>query len=114
MTTATASKNIDPITYADYERIRQTALQARHGESPEEVTLRGAIGIASIGLMRDAMLEDDEATTALWNDLEQAADGSGLLTIAPRKPSTQAKRTSPTSRKQQWTHSPRWPLPCKN
>ena len=81
MTTATASKNIDPITYADYERIRQTALQARHGETPEEVTLRGAIGIAAIGLMRDAMLEDDEATTALWSDLEQAADGSGLLTI---------------------------------
>ena len=81
MTTATASKNIDPITYADYERIRQTARQARHEESPEEVTLRGAIGIAAIGLMRDAMLEDDEATTALWSDLEQAADGSGLLTI---------------------------------
>ena len=81
MTTGTSSKNIDPITYADYERIRQTALQARHGESPEEVTLRGAIGIAAIVLMRDAMLEDDEATTALWSDLEQAADGSGLLTI---------------------------------
>ena len=51
------------------------------GKAQKRLPSAEAIGIAAIGLMRDAMLEDDEATTALWNDLEQAADGSGLLTI---------------------------------
>ena len=81
MTPVTANESIDPITHEDDERIKQTAQQARPGENPEEATLRRAIGIAAIGLMRDALLQGDEATTALWSNLEQAADGSGLLTI---------------------------------
>ena len=82
MTPANANESIDPITHEDYGRIMQMAQQARAEESPEEVTLRRAIGIAAIGLMRDAMLEDDKATTARWSDLEQEADGSGRLTIS--------------------------------
>ena len=82
MTTGTASKNIDPITHEDYERIMQMAQQVRAGENPEEATLRRAISIAAIGLMRDAMLTDDQATTARWSDLEREADGSGILTIS--------------------------------
>ena len=82
MTTGTASKNIDPITHEDYERIMQMAQQVRAGENPEEATLRRATSIAAIGLMRDAMLTDDQATTARWSDLEREADGSGILTIS--------------------------------
>ena len=87
MTLATTSKSIDSITHEDYERIKQTAQQARPGENPEEAALRRAIGIAAIGLMKDAMLQDDEATTARWSDLEQAPDGSGRLFIRPSKTS---------------------------
>ena len=88
MTLATTSQRIDPITHEDYERIKETAQQARPGENPEEATLRRAIGIAAIGLMRDAMLQDNAATTtARWSDLEQAPDGSGRLFIRPSKTS---------------------------
>ena len=82
MTPATANESIDPITHEDDERIKQTAQQARPGENPEEATLLRATSIAAIGLMRDAMLADDNATTARWSDLEQEADGSGRLTIS--------------------------------
>ena len=82
MTPATANESIDPITHEDYERIMQMAQQARAGESPEQATLLRAASIAAIGLMRDAMLTDDQATTARWSDLEQEADGSGRLTIS--------------------------------
>ena len=82
MTTATANESIDPINHEDYERIMQMAQQARAGESPEQATLLRATSIAAIRLMRDAMLTDDQATTARWSDLEQEADGSGRLTIS--------------------------------
>ena len=82
MTPVTANESIDPITHEDDERIKQTAQQARPGENPEEATLLRATSIAAIGLMRDAMLADDNATTARWSDLEQEADGSGRLTIS--------------------------------
>ena len=87
MTPVTANESIDPITHEDYERIKETAQQARPGEPPEEATLRRAIGIAASGLMRDAMLQDNAATTARWSDLEQAPDGSGRLFIRPSKTS---------------------------
>ena len=83
MTPVTANESIDPITHEDYERIMQMAQQVRAGESPEQATLGlRATSIAAIGLMRDVMLTDDEATTARWSDLERKADGSGILTIS--------------------------------
>ena len=82
MTPVTANESIDPITHEDYERIMQMTQQVRAGESPEQATLLRATSIAAIGLMRDAMLTDDEATTARWSDLERKADGSGILTIS--------------------------------
>ena len=82
MTPANANESIDPITQEDYGRIMQMAQQARAGEIPEQPTLHRATSIAVIGLMRDAMLTDDEATTARWCDLEREADGSGRLTIS--------------------------------
>ena len=82
MTPANANESIDPITQEDYGRIMQMAQQARSGENPEQATLLRATSIAAIGLMRDAMLTDDQATTARWSDLEREADGSGRLTIS--------------------------------
>ena len=82
MTQAITNANTDPITHEDYARIMQPAEQAQTGESPEQAALQRASSIAAIGLMRDAMLTDDEATTARWSDLEKEADGSGILTIS--------------------------------
>ena len=102
MTQAITNANTDPITHEDYARIMQPAQQAQAGENPELATLQRASSSAAIGLMGDAMLADDEATTALWSDLEQDPDGSGRLTIS---------HAVAMSRKQRWTHSPPWRPP---
>ena len=78
------TETIHPITYDDYERIMQPTQQDQAGASPKQDTLQRETGIAAIGLMRDAMLTADEATTARWHDLQAEADGSGKLTIPAR------------------------------
>ena len=76
------NESIHPIIHDDYESIMQPTQQAQAGASPEQATLQRDTSIAAIGLMRDAMLTDDEATTVRWNDLQTEADGSGRLTIS--------------------------------
>ena len=48
---------------------------------PNPATLRRAVGVAAIGLMRDGLLKPKETLAARWSDLRGQADGSGLLTI---------------------------------
>ena len=105
MTPPNDNESIHPITGGDYERIIQSPQQAEAGESPEQATLKRATSIAAIGLMRDAMLTDEQAATALWSDLQREADGSGLLNISHTvtyvsKPTMEALAAMATSQRE--------------
>ena len=66
---------LDPITQTEYKLIVQKAQESQ--------TLRGAVDVACIGLMRDGLLRPREAAAARWSDLQRQEDGSSLLTIRP-------------------------------
>ena len=70
---------VDPITAAEYELIVQTAQQSEPQGAPQQVTLPGAVDVAVIGLMRDALLMTNQAAAARWCDLQREEDGSGRL-----------------------------------
>ena len=53
--------------------------------------MRGAVDIALISTMRDAMLRVSEAAALCWRDLEQSSDGSGRLLIQRSKTDTEAQ-----------------------
>ena len=70
---------VDPITAAEYELIVQTAQQSEPQGASQQVTLPGAVDVAAIGLMRDALLMTNQAAAARWCDLQREEDGSGRL-----------------------------------
>ena len=72
---------MDPIGELGYAVIAQRAQEPRSGEKPNKAILRGAIDIAVIGLMRDALLRLRETVAARWDHLEREEDGTGLLTV---------------------------------
>ena len=76
---------VDPITEAEYKLIVQKVQESRTQEAPDQATLRGAVDVAAIGLMRDCLLRPTEAAAARWPDLQREEDGSGRLTIRSSK-----------------------------
>ena len=90
-------KQAAPITDAGMRRIRKTAKQprplprrrtkrgARVYESRAAAERRGAVDIALLAVMRDALLRRSEAAALRWRDIERADDGSGRVYIAQSK-----------------------------
>ena len=76
---------VDPITEAEYELIVLATQKARPRGETNKATLRGAVDIAAIGLMRDCLLRPGEAAAARWPHLQREEDGSGRLTIPRSK-----------------------------
>ena len=54
-------------------------------ESEKAARMRGAVDIALISVMRDALLRRSEAVGLRWADIEFRGDGSGLVTIRHSK-----------------------------
>ena len=54
-------------------------------ETPREANRRGVTDMATIGLMRDAMLRRSEAAALTWRDFSLEPDGSGTVRIARSK-----------------------------
>ena len=79
------SVRMDPIGETEYALIAQTAHKAEPREKPQQAALREAVGIAAIGLMRDALRHLQEAADARWCHLQREEDGSGRLTIPSSK-----------------------------
>ena len=74
---ATAS----PLTRSCFDVIQSTVSEPRDGEI-RPITIRNARrALAVIGVMRDAMLKPPEARAMAWEDIQEQADGSGLLTV---------------------------------
>ena len=65
--------------------LRKSAVRPRQGRSPAEAERMHRADIALISLMRDALLRRNEAAALLWNDIEEAPDGAGLVTIRRSK-----------------------------
>ena len=76
---------VDPITEAEYELIVLATQKARPRGETNKATLRGAVDIAAIGLMRDCLLRPGEAASARWPHLQREEDGSGQLAIPRSK-----------------------------
>ena len=72
---------VDPIGEAEYELIVQKVQESRTQGAPDQATLRGAVDVAAIALMRDGLLTPGDAVTARWLDLQREDDGTGRLTI---------------------------------
>ena len=78
------------LTASDLAAIRATACLPRSGpsgrtESAERAEKRGAVDIALISAMRDAMLRRSEAVTLTWADVAFMDDGSARITIRVSK-----------------------------
>lgn len=73
------------LTAVHLDAIRATAClprtSAKGRESEEVARRRGAIDIALISVMRDALLRRSEAARLLWPDVEFRRDGTALVTI---------------------------------
>lgn len=68
---------VDAIGESEYEVLVQ-----KFEQSP---TLRWAVDVAAVAIMRDGLLTPQEAATARWSDLQRQKDGTGLLTIPSLK-----------------------------
>ena len=80
--------NMDPIGEDEYRLIIKALREPETRDIwdvPDEHTLRRALVIAAIGLMRDGLLRPKETAEALWSHLKKEADGSGLLNIRSSK-----------------------------
>ena len=79
---------VDPIGEDEYTLIVQNLQESQTHDTwdaPDQDTLRGAVDVAAIALMRDGLLRPKETADALWSDLKREVDGSGLLTIRHSK-----------------------------
>ena len=79
---------MDPIGEDEYTLIVQNLQESQTHDTwdaPDQDTLRGAVDVAAIALMRDGLLRPKETADALWSDLKREVDGSGLLTIRHSK-----------------------------
>ena len=70
--------------------IRATAHRRREyrgggRESEKAARRRGAVDIAIVSVMRDALLRRSEAVRLIWADIEFRGDGTGLLTVRRSK-----------------------------
>ena len=80
--------NVNPIGEDEYTLIVQNLQESQTHDTwdaPDQDTLRGAVDVAAIALMRDGLLRSKETADALWSDLKREVDGSGLLTIRHSK-----------------------------
>lgn len=85
-----APKQATGITAAHLGAIKATAYHRRSGptgrtESEEAAKKRGAVDIALITVMRDALLRRSEVVALRWGDISFKPDGSGRLTIRRSK-----------------------------
>lgn len=83
-------KQAQALTADGLAAIRSAACLPRLGrggrlESPQTAEARGALDIALISLMRDAMLRVSEAAALIWRDLVSEPDGTGRLLIRRSK-----------------------------
>ena len=86
----TAPKQATGLTAVHLAAIKATAFNRRVGptgrtESEEAAQKRGAVDIALISVMRDALLRRSEAVALTWRDITFKPDGSGRLTIRRSK-----------------------------
>ena len=91
-----AQRQAKGLTEESLIQIQATAREPRRGrggrpETPKAARMRGAVDIALISTMRDAMLRVSEAAALRWRDLEAASDGSGRLLIQRSKTDTEAQ-----------------------
>lgn len=75
-----------PLTAEDLHRIQESAYLPRtrsngRSETGEYAQQRGAVDVALVSVMRDALLRRSEAAAMSWGDVERCADGSGRLTV---------------------------------
>ena len=83
-------KQAQPLTSTALAAVRATASiprRTRGGnlETSEAAARRGAMDVAVITVMRDALLRVSEAATLTWGDIQPQPDGSGLLRIRRSK-----------------------------
>lgn len=83
-------RQAEALTADALQLVRATAQRPRRArggklETPETATQRGAVDIAIISLMRDAMLRVSEAASLRWGDLTSAPDGTGRLLLRRSK-----------------------------
>ena len=64
---------------------KQRAYRGGGRESLEAAQRRGAVDIALISVMRDALLRRSEAVRLTWGDIEFRSDGAGIVTIRHSK-----------------------------
>ena len=81
-----AREQVKGLSADDLAKIKATAKRPRQFkngrcESEKAARWRGAVDIALISVMRDALLRRSEAAALQWADIEFADDGSGLVTI---------------------------------
>ena len=79
---------MDPIGEHEYLLIVKNLQESQTQDIwdvPDENTLRRAVVIAAIALMRDGLLRPRATAAALWSDLKREPDGSGLLNIRSSK-----------------------------
>ena len=81
-----------PITETDYQTIAQSILQSRQQGEPAQDTLRGAVVIAAIGLMRDSLIAFQKTVSAQWQDLQRQEDGTSRLTTPFSKINTSGRK----------------------
>ena len=86
----TTPKQATGLTAAHLAAIKATAFRPRSGptgrtESEESAQKRGAVDIALVSVMRDALLRRSEAVALTWADITFKPDGSGRLTIRRSK-----------------------------
>ena len=79
-----------PLTSDIAAAVRATSRLPRRGptgraESERTAEKRGLLDIALVSVMRDALLRRSEACDLVWDDVEQALDGSGRLTVRRSK-----------------------------
>ena len=78
------------LTTAHLAAIRATAFLPRKGpsgrtESEKTARKRGAVDVALVSVMRDALLRRSEAAALTWKDVTFLADGTARLTIRRSK-----------------------------
>ena len=87
-----------PITETEYQLIAQQILQSRQQGEPDQDTLRGAVVIAAIGLMRDSLISFQKTVGARWSDLQRQEGGSGHLTTPFSKRNRSGRKKSSSSK----------------
>ena len=85
-----AEKQAKPLDASAYQKLCEAAPRPRRGrgggiESQEVSHARGALDVALVSVMRDAMLRRAEAAHLNWSSIEIQSDCSGRLTIERSK-----------------------------